>query len=503
MNAQGYTSPHLKLAGIKGGRHPEVCAPQFIPLTVLEQNSKMKTSILLALAACAAGHVNAEEAKESNVIVLSKALAPEYEIAATTLKDEIPLAKVDCTVETELCEEHSIQGFPTMKVFKDGKPYEYKGQRKADPIVSYMRKQALPAVTTLEADKLEEFANSDRVVVVGFFEADSAAHKAFAAVAEKLRDDYLFGYTSDKDAAKEHGATVPDVVLFKKFDDGKAEFDGEITEEALTSFVKTNSIPLMADIGPENYQEYVESGLPIAYLFVANQEDRKKYGALVEPLAKLYKGKVSFVYIDAAQYGGHGQNLNLKEKWPAFAIQKAKENLKYPFDQEKEMTAEAIGEFVKDFVAGKIQPSLKSQEIPESNDEPVKVVVGKNYEDIVMDADKDVFIEFYAPWCGHCKKLAPIWDQLATKVAGHKNIVIAKMDATENDLPADAGFRIEGFPTLKLFKGKTKEVVDYNGDRSVDDLVKFLESNTDFEVSSEEPVATETETVVSEEHDEL
>jgi protein disulfide isomerase family A protein 3 len=62
------------------------------------------------------------------------------------------------------------------------------------------------------------------------------------------------------------------------------------------------------------------------------------------------------------------------------------------------------------------------------------VVVAKNFRDIV-NQDKDVLVEFYAPWCGHCKKLTPIFDELAEKMAGEDGIIIAKMDATANDVP--------------------------------------------------------------------
>jgi len=68
-------------------------------------------------------------------------LAPEYEKAATTLKDEsIALAKVDCTVESDLCQQHEVQGYPTLKIFREGTPSEYKGARQADAIVSIMKK---------------------------------------------------------------------------------------------------------------------------------------------------------------------------------------------------------------------------------------------------------------------------------------------------------------------------------------------------------------------------
>lgn len=70
---------------------------------------------------------------------------------------------------------------------------------------------------------------------------------------------------------------------------------------------------------------------------------------------------------------------------------------------DNEITEESIAKFVDDFVAGKIEPSIKSEPIPEDNEGPVFVVVAKNYQDSVIDNDKDVLLEFYAPWCGHCK----------------------------------------------------------------------------------------------------
>merc|ERR1712223_1719414 len=74
--------------------------------------------------------------------------------------------------------------------------------------------------------------------------------------------------------------------------------------------------------------------------------------------------------------------------------------------------------------------------------------------------------------CGHCKKLTPIWDDLAKKFQDSEDIVIAKMDSTANEV---ADVAISGFPTLKLFKKDTNEIVEYNGARELDDLVKFIE----------------------------
>ncbi|TPX33927.1 hypothetical protein SmJEL517_g03369 [Synchytrium microbalum] len=410
----------------------------------------------------------------SDVADLTKALAPEYEVAATELKpSKIALAKVDCTVETALCEEHGVKGYPTLKVFKNKNAMDYAGQRKADSIVSYMKKLARPAVTELTADKVAAFSADDKVVIIGFFANTTSEYKSFQNVAAKLSEKFSFGVCSDPAAKKEYGDAS--VVLFKKFDEGKNLYTDTITESGLESFIGSNSVPLMDDIGPENYASYVESGKPLAYFFTATDDQKASW---IESIAKEFKADINFVYIDAVKFGGHAKNLNLKEDWPAFAIQRPAEGTKYPMDQSKPVDEASVRAFVTDFVKGNVAPSMKSEPEPESNDGPVKIIVGTNYEKIVMDASKDVFLELYAPWCGHCKKLAPIWDELGSTLATTApGIIIAKMDATENDLPVTAGYQVQGFPTLKLIKANSNEVLDYSGDRSLEAFLRFLKEN--------------------------
>ena len=122
---------------------------------------------------------------------------------------------------------------------------------------------------------------------------------------------------------------------------------------------------------------------------------------------------------------------------------------------------------------GKVKPHLKSEEIPEDWDKTgVKVMVGKNFDDVALDKEKHVLVEFYAPWCGHCKKLVPIYDELGEKYKDSKDIVIAKMDSTANEVE---NVSIRGFPTIKLFQKGDNKVVEYSGNRDLDGFVEFLD----------------------------
>merc|ERR1719430_873625 len=115
-----------------------------------------------------------------------------------------------------------------------------------------------------------------------------------------------------------------------------------------------------------------------------------------------------------------------------------------------------------------------SEEVPDDWDKkPVKVLVGKNFEEVALNTEKDVLVEFYAPWCGHCKQLQPVWEELAEAYKDHETIIIAKMDSTANELE---DVKVQGFPTIKLFKKGTNEVEDYNGDRTLEGFVKFLDA---------------------------
>jgi len=129
------------------------------------------------------------------------------------------------------------------------------------------------------------------------------------------------------------------------------------------------------------------------------------------------------------------------------------------------------------FVNSKV-PAGSRAKAPAQAPSSVVTLTPDNFDKIVKDAEKDVLVEFYAPWCGHCKRLAPVWDQLADIFKGEDDVVIAKVDAdAHKDIATKYG--ITGYPTIKFFPKTNKEGQAFEGGRELKDLVEWVNANTE------------------------
>ncbi|XP_076042945.1 protein disulfide isomerase isoform X2 [Oratosquilla oratoria] len=468
----------------------------------------MKTTVTLFLALLALG-INADEEiqKDEGVYVLTtknfqkaisdnehilvefyapwcghcKALAPEYAKAAGVLAEQeskVILAKVDATEETSLAEEHGVRGYPTLKFFRGGKPIDYSGGRTADEIVNWlMKKTGPPAKQLTTVDDAKAFTESKPVVIIGFFkdqESDDA--KQFLAAATAT-DDYPFGITSEEALFKEYSVDGDSMILFKNFDEGKNVYDGKFVEADITSFVTANSLPLVVDFNHETASK-IFGGEIKSHLLLFLSKEQGHYDSHLETarnVAVKFKGQVLFVTINTDE-DDHIRILEFfgmkRDEVPGLRIIKLEEDMAKYKPETYDMTEENLQTFVQNFMDGKLKQHLLSEDLPEDWDKnPVKTLVSSNFDDVAFNKDKDVLVEFYAPWCGHCKQLAPIFDELGEKFKENEDIVIAKMDATANELEHT---KINSFPTLKLYKKGDNKIVDYSGARTLEALSDFI-----------------------------
>lgn len=319
----------------------------------------------------------------------------------------IKLAKVDATENTELAEQFGVRGYPTLKFFRNGNPIEYNGGRQADDIVGWLKKKTGPPARNIDTvDAAESLISENPVVVIGFFDnADSAEAKAFLSAASAV-DDYPFAISSNADVYAKYETKSGSVILFKQFDEGKAVFDGEFTEDNLRKFVAAQSLPLVIDFNHESAQKIFGGEIKSHLLLFVSKEagDYDKYLKPAQDVAKEFRNEVLFVTINADEED-HGRILEFfgmkKDEVPSMRLIRLDEDMVKYKPTSNEISEASIRDFVTKFKAGELKQHLLSQDIPEDWDaKPVKTLVALNFDEVAFNKDKDVFVEFYAPWCG-------------------------------------------------------------------------------------------------------
>ncbi|KAE9603933.1 hypothetical protein Lal_00002388 [Lupinus albus] len=425
-------------------------------------------------------------------------LAPEYEKAASVLSSHDPpivLAKVDANeaVNKEIAAQFGVQGFPTIKILRNGgkDSQVYKGPREADGIVDYVKRQSGPPSAEIKsAADASAFIGESKVAIVGVFpEFAGDEFENYIAVAKKLRSEYDFGHTLDAKLLPrgESSLSGPIVRLFKPFDELFVDTE-DFNVDGLQKFVEDSSIPVLTvlDTDPKN-QAYIEkfftSPRTKAMFFINfTAEGAESLQSKYREGAELYKKDgISFLIGDPDVGKSVLEYFGVNEDQVPVILILRDDNKKFI---KPNLEAEHISTFLKDFKDGKVSPHLKSEPIPESNNEPVKIVVRETLQDIVFNSGKNVLLEFYAPWCGHCKKLAPILDEVAISYQSDADVVIAKLDATANDVPTET-FDVQGFPTL-YFRSSSGKISQYDGDRTKEAIIEFIEKNRDKSAQQEQ-----------------
>jgi protein disulfide-isomerase A4 len=428
-----------------------------------------------------------------------KKLAPEYEKAAGALWPKFKIAKVDSTVEKECSEKFEVSGYPTLKTFVNGKASDYDGERTAKGIEEEIRDLSKPTAKPLDSifDTEQLTEKSDDITIIGYFSSEAdAGLEIYQAAATKFRKQFSFYYTTTPKVINHYRGAKPGTVsVFKpKFYTSVYEkpsvtvaTEGSSVEQ-LTTFFLENAYPLVGERRVKGANtgahEYNQRPLVIAYADIQRDPNFRAESKVlfnqVAAVANKFKGKATFALSGETDYAEEMKSFGLADqdtdiKFAVMMDQKG--SIKY---SKKDEDA-SIEEFVQDALDGKLEMHIKSEPLPKKSKSPVKTVVGKTFDVVVNDVTKDVLIEFYAPWCGHCKSLAPEWKKLAKKLSGVTDLVVAKMDATANDIPS-LGYNVEGFPTIYFASRTGKDAPIVAEGRKVNDFMKFLRKHATVEL---------------------
>uniref|UniRef100_A0A915PKR5 Protein disulfide-isomerase n=1 Tax=Setaria digitata TaxID=48799 RepID=A0A915PKR5_9BILA len=426
-----------------------------------------------------------------------KKLAPEYEKAAKKLKDKgIMFAKVDSTAEKSLSMEFDVTGYPTLYIFRNGKKSDYSGPRDAKGIVKYMLQQAEPAlkkITTLK--EAQRFMRKDDITIIGFFSDEKAKLlDSLRDAAEMLRDDFNIAVCLEADIMKYFKVVSNQVVVFfpeiywSKYEPQKFVYEKKIgNSEDLITFFREHSIPLVGHRTKKNVAtRYSKFPLVVVYYsvdFSLEYREGTQYwrNKVVEVASKYRKDNYHFAISDEEEFAdeltavGLGDS-SLEHNVLVFGY----DGKKYPMrpDEFDDELVDNLPIFMKKLSSGKIKPFIKSAPLPKDDKGPVKIVTALNFAQVVFDETKDVLVEFYAPWCGHCKAFEPKYMELASKLKKEEpNLLFVKIDATANDVPKN--YDVKGFPTIYFAPaGKKEEPVKYDGNRDLNDLISFMKKHS-------------------------
>lgn len=216
-----------------------------------------------------------------------------------------------------------------------------------------------------------------------------------------------------------------------------------------------------------------------------NSKHMKYFTNRFKKIAEAHKDELVVAVADRGSQKYLVDNYNLQDEEISLVIEDKDRKWRYEAESDSKvgkMDVEGWTKWVKEVLDGDVEQYVRSERAPKNNNGPVKIVTGKNFDEIVNDPSKDVMIEFYAPWCGHCKALEPKYNELGGKFKGQDSVVIAKIDATANDFDREK-WKVSGYPTI-FFRpaaasgsSKLPAAELYEGAREVDAMQSFIKKN--------------------------
>ncbi|CAB4062342.1 PDIA1 [Lepeophtheirus salmonis] len=403
-----------------------------------------------------------------------KALDPEYVKAAQMLREKDSPIKL-------------VSGYPTLRFYREGEePIKYNGGRMASEIVAWLEKKiGPPAIFLNTAEEAEFFVEDNDVAVIGFYKDKESKNAKKYISAVRDYEVYPMAFTSDEKIFEKYKVNDETVVLFKKFDEGKAVYEGPIDKDVLLEFVERYALPLVIDFNHETSQKIFKGLVKSHLLFFVSKKSPEFEDVSIDirTLAEEYRHHLMFVIVNTDEDDNRRviDYLGLKkDKMPTMRIIQMKDEIWKFKPDDTTVAKDNIQKFIDEYLEGKILRDYKTEDLPSDwNAKHVKYLTAKNFDDVAFDKTKDVLVEFYAPWCGHCKKLAPIWDEVGESLADKDNVVVAKIDATLNEM---SHTQIQSYPTIRLYKkdDDSDEYIDYNGERTKEGILKIFVNRWDL-----------------------
>ena len=249
----------------------------------------------------------------------SKKMAPVLESVAAKLEGKMAIGKIDCTQHKQVCNEHQVRGFPTLKYSIDGKIFDYTGGREEKALISFAERMSSPPVQEIrrkvEAKQFASTKTDEGIVFLGSGTKTCKLFQDFSKVARKNQASAYFLWLEQTPFDHED---EDDVSYVERIEAGvfkpRTWDEEDKTEETLESWVKDQNIPTLATLDRGNFSRITRSGRPVLMAIVDMENNH-----LVETL----RNKILDYILRAPQKDVDKHYLTLFDgkKWGKFLAQ--------------------------------------------------------------------------------------------------------------------------------------------------------------------------------------
>ncbi|XP_023560141.1 protein disulfide-isomerase-like protein of the testis [Octodon degus] len=409
-------------------------------------------------------------------------------------KNGIGFGKVDITVEKELKQEFDIKKAPELKLFFEGnrsEPISCKGVVESAALVVWLRRQiSQKAFLFNNSLQVANFVQSRPVVIIGFFQdLEEEVAEMFYDVIKDF-PELTFGVVAIKNAIGRFHVVLDSVLVFKK---GRVVNRQELINDStykqdLNGVIRKHLTDFVIEYNTQNKDLIYEMNiLNHMLLFVSRKSESYRVILQHYKLAsKEFQNKILFIVVDVdEQRSRHVLEYFQVTKFavPSVQILNLSSDARYKMPSD-EINYENFKTFGRSFLNKTAKKHQPSEEIPKYWDQGlVKQLVGKNFNIVVFDKERDVFVMFYAPWSEKCMVLFPLLEELGRKYQNHSTVTIAKIDITANDIQL---MNPDQYPFFRLFPTDSEQAVPYTGEHTVKGISDFLESQVKIRIEDED-----------------
>ncbi|CEJ79909.1 hypothetical protein VHEMI00122 [[Torrubiella] hemipterigena] len=273
----------------------------------------------------------------------NKAFLEEWKNVGTELTSTLT---IDCSQETEICNDLDVLSFPAIRLYQKGSMSRYRGPRTSKDMLSYAQRMKNPIVSQLKPALVKEFSESDDLVVLAVVSADDKSfRKRFEDLATTYHDRYSFGLVD---------GDLSSVSCHNNMDSTQHQAQDLEQVGSLKRLLEVCKEPLIPQLTRRNEIKYMSGSKSLVYYFHHDETDREQYVNDMRETARTYHEFLTLVTVDADEYPHMPTSLGLVGKG-GLAVQNLHNGEVFPYE-EKEITAGGVANFIFAISEGQVSP---------------------------------------------------------------------------------------------------------------------------------------------------